>query len=336
MGRWARSLLVLSMLSWTALTAAAGWQAWRGPSPPAAVAASATYDVAAPGAVRQIRALAPDEMERIAAGNQLDPPAPEPPRRAASQQAVPRFAQAAGVDRRVRALDTDSPRRTSAEAAVSAPVIVLDPGHGRGDPGAVHYLPDGSWDITEAQSNLRNAELLRDELTALGYQVYLTRDGEGAGPGRPLPRQFIVSDLFARVGLASAVDADLYVAIHGNGAVVKSISGPETWYCGKHREGAANERLARMLQRAMMDALHEYGYFPPDRGVKEDAAQHHSGDFCQFVVTRETQVPAALIEFLFLSNDADARVLVDDRVHVLLAKHLAAAIDDFLKERGEP
>jgi N-acetylmuramoyl-L-alanine amidase len=82
-----------------------------------------------------------------------------------------------------------------------------------------------------------------------------------------------------------------------------------------------------------MDALHEYGYFPPDRGIKEDAEAHHSGDFCQFVVTRETEVPAALLEFLFLSNDADAAVLVDPRSHELMAHHVAVAIDAFMEER---
>jgi N-acetylmuramoyl-L-alanine amidase len=237
----------------------------------------------------------------------------------------------------VRPVNPDEPRRTVAEAREFKGVVVLDPGHGRGDPGATHYLNDGSgrWDITEADSNLHNAELIRDELTAMGYEVYLTREGEGRGPGRPLPRAFIVNDLFARVALAAAVDSDVYLAIHGNGAVVKSIRGPETWYCGKHEEGAANRRLAELVQIAMMDALAEYGYDAPDRGIKEDAESHHSGDFCQFVVTRETQVPAALLEFLFLSNDQDAGVLVDDRSHVLMAKHVAAAIDAFLQERGD-
>ena len=85
---------------------------------------------------------------------------------------------------------------------------MLDPGHGRGDPGAVHYLPDGSgrYDLIEADSNLENAELVRDDLSAMGYTVYLTRNGAGQGPGAPLPLQFITSDLYARVALAKAVE----------------------------------------------------------------------------------------------------------------------------------
>jgi N-acetylmuramoyl-L-alanine amidase len=339
MARWAWALLVASMLLWTAMTAAAGWLALRSDGSRASAAdyTGAMYDVSAPGQVREVRQLAPEEIDVLRVGDQLQQD-PVQRRTTGRSYAVPAYAGAAGVDRRVRSVDPEGPRpsREAESAVVRSGVVVLDPGHGRGDPGAVHYLPDGSgwWDITEAYSNLRNAELIRDRLVAMGYEVYLTREGEGKGPGRPLPRQFIVNDLFARVELARAVDADVYVAIHGNGASVKSISGPETWYCGKHQEGAANEQLARMLQQAMIDALHEYGYYPPDRGIKEDAQSHHSGDFCQFVVTRENEVPAALIEFLFLSNDADARVLIDDRAHQLLADHTAAAIDAFMRDRN--
>ncbi|HZP56755.1 MAG TPA: N-acetylmuramoyl-L-alanine amidase [Dehalococcoidia bacterium] len=333
----ARRLMVVVMLGWTAACALIGWWATGGDAVRTTPAeAMVVYDVASPGGQHSVHYLTREEAEAT-----LPSPtaAPSPaPTRLAMPYAAPKYALNAGIGAPKRTGDTAT-RAQDKPRTASKGVVVLDPGHGRGDPGATHYLPDGSgrWDITEADSNLRNAELIRDDLVAMGYTVYLTRNGPGQGPGGPLPLQFITSDLYARVALASAVDADVYVAIHGNGASVKSISGPETWYCGKHAEGAQNEELARRIQRAMMDALHEYGYFPPDRGIKEDAETHHSGEFCQFVVTRETPVPAALLEFLFLSNDDDARVLVDDRAHVLMARHVADAIDGFLQERrGAP
>jgi N-acetylmuramoyl-L-alanine amidase len=251
------------------------------------------------------------------------------------QEPPPRYAQSAGVESGAAASEIGGLGvLRDAALTVSKGVIVLDPGHGRGDPGAVHHLPDGTANVLESESNLRNAHLIRDELLAMGYDVYLTRDDAGRGPNGPLVQQFIVSDLLWRVQLAAAVDADVYLAIHGNGASVTSISGPETWYCGKHEQGSANEKLAAMVQDAMMNALQEYGYFPPDRGIMEDAERHHSGDFCQFVVTRENTIPSALIEFLFLSNDDDARVLADDRSHVILARHMARALDVFLTDRA--
>jgi N-acetylmuramoyl-L-alanine amidase len=325
-------VLLVAMMGWTAFTVVAGWQAWRG---------TTGSQASADGARREDAETerSPEPGTTVARDDRADPRAA--PQNATSTPAVtlarpvPREATSGGFDARVRPANGEVTRNRPALQRSSKGVIVLDPGHGRGDPGAVHYLPDGSgrYDVTEAQSNQLNAELIRAELIALGYDVYLTREGAGRGPGGPLPLQFIATDLYWRVQLAAAVEADVYLAIHGNGAVVKSISGPETWYCGKHEEGAANERLASLVQKAMMDALHEYGYFPPDRGIKEDAEAHHSGDFCQFVVTRETEVPAALLEFLFLSNDADAAVLVDPRSHQLLAKHVATAIDVFMGER---
>ncbi len=332
MSPWAKRLLMMTMIAWTALTVAAGWFAFRGGSTSASASDhTVLYDVAKPGAAREVRAVTREQASKLIDANAGATAVATPS--SLGLRAAPQFARDAGINSKIGAASPDGPRSSEQQSHAKG-VIVLDPGHGRGDPGAVHHLADGSVDITEADSNLRNAELLRDDLIALGYEVYLTRDGAGRGPAGPLPLEFIASDLYARVGLAKAVNADLYLAIHGNGATVTSISGPETWYCGRHQAAAANEQLARAVQSAMMDALHEYGYAPPDRGIKEDAQSHHSGDFCQFVVTRESPVPAALLEFLFLTNDDDARVLVDDRAHVLMARHVADALDAFMRDRG--
>jgi N-acetylmuramoyl-L-alanine amidase len=336
MARWATALLVGSMALWSALTAAFGWTLLHGGIGSHPAEAAVVYDVASPASGRSVHYLTLAQARETLAGIAA-PTATARTARPSRAYVAPEYALNAGIGSGVRPADANAPRPApSPPGAVQAKgVIVLDPGHGRGDPGAVHYLPDGSgrYDIVEADSNLLNAELVRDRLVAMGYTVYLTRNGSGQGPGAPLPLQFITSDLYARVALAKAVHADVYVAFHGNGATNHSISGAETWYCGKHEEGDANAALAERLQRAMMDALHEYGYFPPDRGVFEDAAKHHSGDFCQFVVTRESPVPAALLEFLFLTNDDDARVLLDHRAHEILATHVADAIDVFMRDR---
>jgi N-acetylmuramoyl-L-alanine amidase len=325
MPRLAAALLLIFLLAWGGLASFAGWSMLHqtthraAADEPLAIATSVQSDAAGAERANSI------EPARAAASTATAPRVSyAAPDYAPSADGLPVGAAPAGL------VAQPGQRRNASKG-----VVVLDPGHGRGDPGAVHYLPDGSgrWDITEADSNLHNAELIRDRLVALGYDVYLTREGAGRGPDGPLPLEFISSDLVRRVQLARAVDADVYLALHGNGATVHEISGPETWYCGKHQDGAANERLALMVQQATVDALHEYGYDPPDRGIKEDAEQHHLADFCEFVVTRESPVPAALLEFLFLTNDDDAKVLVDDRAHELLADHVAHAIDAFVTER---
>ena len=262
--RWPFVLLVGAMSVWSGFTGFVGWQALRGEGAPGAPAAApvaeayaATYDVAAPGAVRHVRSLTEEEEAVLSSGRQLAAPVAEAPQPdTIASRPVPRLAQSAGIDRRVRPVDSFESRRPTPEAAAPAVrgVIVLDPGHGRGDPGAVHHWPDGTY-LTEGSTNLRTAHLLRSELQARGFEVYLTREDEGRGPGRPLPRQFIVSDLLWRASLAEAVDADVYLALNSNGASVKSIRGPETWYCGKHAQGSANERLATLIQQAQMDTI---------------------------------------------------------------------------------
>jgi N-acetylmuramoyl-L-alanine amidase len=350
MSPWAKRMLVGSMAVWTLLTLAAGWYAMQGTSAGASDERATFGALASPTAAGRADSTPTADAESddvssshssatatVTEGTEPDDTeadATATPRPGYRPQPPPKYPAAAGIGDGADSLDIEGePARSPRPASTARAVIVLDPGHGRGDPGAVHYWDDGTY-YTEAESNQTNAELIRDRLIGMGYEVYLTRTGAGTGPGAPLPLQFITSDLFARVQLARSVDADLYLAIHGNGASVKSISGPETWYCGKHEEGEANAVLARRTQQAMMDALHEYGYAPPDRGIKEDAASHHSGDFCQFVVTRESPVPAALLEFLFLSNRDDAQVLNDPRSHELLADHVARALDEFMTERG--
>jgi N-acetylmuramoyl-L-alanine amidase len=344
MAPWAKSLLLGGMIWWTIMTAIAGWFAVRGSAaggvsdPDQRVLAGSV--VGTPVSLTPTRSAETPSSRAAGAATWMPTAVPTATSTAVLATSTPRiepdpqYVQDAGVDADASDFQVGAPVLVRDAARTSAKgVIVLDPGHGRGDPGAVHHLPDGTPDVLESESNLLNAQLIRDELVAMGYDVYLTRDDAGRGPNGPLVQQFIVSDLLWRVALAAAVDADAFLAIHGNGASVTSISGPETWYCGKHEQGSANESLAAKVQMAMMDALHEYGYFPPDRGIMEDAERHHSGDFCQFVVTRENTIPSALLEFLFLSNDDDARVLADRKSHEILARHVAKALDDFLSER---
>ncbi len=215
------------------------------------------------------------------------------------------------------------------------PTVVLDPGHGRGDPGAVHHASDGTVDLTEAEANLDIAENLRQFLEAKGYDVYVTRDGFGKllAPG-PLSQPLISRDLMDRVRLAAAVNGDVYISIHNNGSTNPAQSGTEVWYCGQSRFGTESARLANLVLAAAVQGLKDYGYDTVNRGTKEDSTVHDSPGFCQFVVTREVQMPAVLSETLFLTNDADAAVLKDPAARKAVADRVAQAIDTFLRERG--
>lgn len=236
-------------------------------------------------------------------------------------------AQAVAGDSLVPRRPTPAPRR---------PTIILDPGHGRGDPGAVHHAPNGEVDLTEAESNLAIAEHLRRLLEQKGFDVYMTRAGDGKPLGpRPLAHALISADLMARVRLAQSVESDLFVSVHSNGSVNPNQSGVEIWYCGEHEFGRQSARLAGLALDAAMAGLRDYGYQVVRRGVQEDASAHRSEGFCQFLVTREVDTPAILTELLFLTNDADAAALKDDRAREAMAIRLADAIEQFLREEGK-
>jgi N-acetylmuramoyl-L-alanine amidase len=239
---------------------------------------------------------------------------------------------------RARVLSHQGLSRPQATPAPDAPhphVIVLDPGHGRGDPGAVHHGPDGRVDLTEAAVNESIATLMKGFLDEKGYDVYVTREGWGRAPAA-LTQTIIWTDLFSRVALAHAVDAEAFISIHANGSPRPEHRGVEMWYCGNHAYAAENAYLAQLLLDAALQGLRDYGYIALNRGIQEDTDAHHSEGFgCLFLVTREARMPAVLTEILFLTNDEDAAVLRDERSREAVARSMAEAIHTFFETRDD-
>jgi len=284
-------------------------------APPTATATAATTATPASSSSRGVQAI--DDAGAAAQRSMPVPKEAQPSTRAALLE---------GPGSLLQRPPTPQPHRLT---------IILDPGHGRGDPGAVHHLPDGEVDLTEAEANLDIAENLRRFLEAKGYDVYITRSGFGKPPAPgPLSQALIVRDLMRRVRLAGDVDGDVFISIHNNGSPHPTQSGTEIWYCGEHRYGADSARLAELILDAAVQGLADYGYQTLRRGTQEDSTVHESEGFCQFLVTREVQMPAVLTEILFLTNDADAATLKDPLAREAVADRIAQAIDAFLQERG--
>ena len=264
---------------------------------------------------------------------------------------------------------------TAAPESAAVFTVVLDPGHGGDDIGAV---ANG---IDEAVSNLDLARRVETLLQANGIDVILTRlddgfsqlfpterfaSGELADDDSDDPVQFGTgrADRQARVDLANQSNADLFVSIHSNAFGDPDASGVEVWYDPNRTTGAENEQLAQLLLDGVIGELREYGYPAFDRGILDDSCWRISSRngqcFPLFVLgparvierarieqfidpaafgfapdqqelrTRATDMPAALVELLFVSNDADARVLRDDDGRDAIARGLADAILTYL------
>lgn len=168
-------------------------------------------------------------------------------------------------------------------SALRGKVIVVDPGHGGSNPGAVAN------NTRETDNNLAVSKKLRDKLTSAGAKVIMTRETDRtvAAEGSSLGQE-----LAARVDIAEANSADIFVSIHSNSNTNPSIAGAMTFY----PSGRSSE-LAREVQNGI---------------IKETGAVDKGISAGTFYVLRNTTMPSILVEMGFVTNAGEARKLQED------------------------
>jgi N-acetylmuramoyl-L-alanine amidase len=178
----------------------------------------------------------------------------------------------------------------------SRTLIVIDPGHGGRDPGAVGIGGLREIDVAFPIS-LRVAELLEQQ----GLQVVLTRSND-----RTL-------DLGPRVQIANQANADFFVSIHANAISMSrpDVNGIETYYYSTSGYG-----LAEAIQNSMLQATGMR-----NRGVKR----------ARFYVLRHTRMPAALVEVGFVTGAEDAPRLRDPQFHEIMSRAIARGILEYIQ-----
>jgi N-acetylmuramoyl-L-alanine amidase len=205
--------------------------------------------------------------------------------------------------------------------------IGLDAPRGRLGPGERRLLLSGRHGNDIAR---RAAALLR----AAGYQVTLTREADQQVGGPKL-----VDDLQARIDLANALKADVFVSIHFNGLGNREVRGLEVYYATERPFSAENRALADLLYQQLGRQMAALGYDPYPRGTKADSLAAGQGEHF-FVLSPQTSkvkrpslMPAALGEALFLTNAQDAAQLDRAELRDAIARGYAAAIGTFLAGR---
>jgi N-acetylmuramoyl-L-alanine amidase len=217
--------------------------------------------------------------------------------------------------------------------------VVIDPGHGGKDNGAVG--PDG---LKEKDVTLDVAHRVAPVLATQGIQVVLTRDDDRFVP------------LEERTARANAFGADLFVSIHCNASEGKGRRGVETYVLDTTRdeiaarvaarenattqaasaelasilggmrmadEAARSLRFAQLLQRASTTAMQTRFGDAVDGGV------HTAG----FYVLVGASMPSVLFEASYISNPTDEQRLGADDVRQLLADAIANAIRAYREGR---
>ena len=175
-------------------------------------------------------------------------------------------------------------------------LIVLDPGHGGKDSGAYYG------GVTEKYLNLDTSLKLKDLLEEAGFKVAMTRSDDSY-PG-----------LYERAALANALKADLFLSVHHNALPSNpAAQGVLTVYDGN---SASKTQFAQTIQREMVKGLPV-----PDKGLQNRP---------KIVVTRETNMPSALAELGFMTNDYERSLLVQDYYRQRCAQALFNGIKSYV------
>lgn len=220
------------------------------------------------------------------------------------------------------------------DAAPGAILVVLNPGHGGPDPGAVY---DGK---RESDANLEIALKLRDMLVASGIRVRMTRakDVAIAVPLRDVSGDGVADhadELIARNDIVNLARADLEITTMNNAAGCHCARGTES-YTNAHRSWSPEGTdLARYIQAAHLRYLRPFAspaWTPIDRGVRfydfSSVRPYHPVE-----MPRPVMAPSVLIESLYMDHPNELHVLSRAEVRTALAAAFFDGIARFLSTR---
>lgn len=220
--------------------------------------------------------------------------------------------------------------------------VVVDPGHGGKDPGALAVGGAVEKDVV-----LAIALQLRDRLHAAGFDVVLTRDTD------------VFIPLEERTARANAEQADLFVSVHGNASPNTRLSGVETYYLNNTNDRATirlaemenglrtmtgsgghgrdvslilsdliqsykieeSVALAEQLQKTVVGGLGTHGWRVNDLGVKRGP----------FYVLVGAGMPCVLVEVSFLTHPEEGPRLAEPGYQQAIADGLLRGIERFVE-----
>jgi N-acetylmuramoyl-L-alanine amidase len=179
--------------------------------------------------------------------------------------------------------------------------IVIDPGHGGHDPGAMSPPSMFARRLIEKELTLDIATRLQRLLSSSGVNVVMTRSGD-----------YYVS-LQERVNLANNANATAFISIHINSYPIQGGKrGTETYYFTPQ-----SEQLATTIHRHMVSTLQL-----PDNGIRRRG----------FFVLRNTTMPAVLVEVCYINHPSDGALLMDEQFRERVATAIFNGVNEYLSQ----
>ncbi len=224
----------------------------------------------------------------------------------------------------------------------SKKIVVIDPGHGGKDTGAIGYKG-----LREKNAVLKIAKKVGKYLRLYGYKVYFTRDSD------------VFISLRDRTHFANLKKADIFISIHANAAPIKSqflsTHGVATYYLSP----ASSARAKRVAALENSVAVNHMGYYSKQvflnflnsekiiasnklaidvqRGILKSVRKRYNITDrgvrkAPFWVLVGAQMPAILIETGFITNPTEAMRLFNPYYEDLLAQGIANGVVSYFEK----
>jgi N-acetylmuramoyl-L-alanine amidase len=221
----------------------------------------------------------------------------------------------------------------------SVRIVVIDPGHGGEDPGAI-----GPHGIREKDICLKIARDLKKNIDQMdGVKAFLTRTGDYFVPLRK------------RTQIARELDADVFISLHANASRSKRAFGTEVYFLSA--SGATDEAAREVAMRENEADL--AGGIPPEaeddivsiltdmkqsntlarsselaEKIIDSLGRHHKlvtrgVKQARFTVLKSADFPSVLVEIAFISNAGEAALLKSGEFHDDVTSLLASALKDY-------
>ena len=186
--------------------------------------------------------------------------------------------------------------------------ILIDPGHGGNDPGAV-----SAKGTKESVLNLQVALYLRDYLMSEGFEVIMTRgDSEIQGADTGMTKD-------ERKRIIANAECDMVVSIHMNKFSDASVHGAETFY---YEPSAESARLAECIQASLKNEL-------------DSTNKRTTKGVTNLFVLKASKAPSVLVECGYISNPTEESKLVSGTYQRRVAFAVCCGILSYYGESGQ-
>ena len=221
-------------------------------------------------------------------------------------------------------------------------VVVIDPGHGGKDPGAIGF--NGTF---EKDINLLFAKIIRSVLSSNKIKVRLTRTDD----------QYLY--LRERINFAEKLKADLFISIHADSSKNSKASGFSIFslsnkasdkeakelaqrenksdFIGglkiRHADPLIKDNLIKIFQRQTMNESSKIANIVI-RNIKKISIKNRGHRYAGFVVLKSLTIPSILIELGFITNKKEEKLLNNKRYLTKISKIISLSILNYFNQTG--